>query len=48
METKDFETAKKYLTVLVKLQPQNQKAKADLAKVSSAEDDKPQKGWFRS
>ena len=48
METKDFETAKKYLTVLVKLQPQNQKAKADLAKVSSFEEEKPQKGWFRS
>lgn len=48
METKDFETAKKYLTVLVKLQPQNQKAKLDLAKASSVEEEKPQKGWFRS
>lgn len=48
IETKEYDMAKKFLTVLVKLQPKNQKAKADLAKVSAVDAEKPQKGWFRS
>ena len=48
MEVKEYDMAKKFLTVLVKLQPKNQKAKDDLAKASAIETEKPQKGWFRS
>ena len=45
--TENIELAQKFLTVLIKLQPQNQKAKQDLERITPTGDEKPQKGWFR-
>ena len=47
LTTNNHEMARKFLTVLVKLQPQNQKAKMDLDTISQPLEEKPQKGWFR-
>ena len=47
IETKDFEKARRYLEVLVRLQPNNKVAKGKLAQLPEAQaDPKPNKGWF--
>ena len=47
IDTKDYEKARRYLEVLVRLQPNNQVAKGKLAQLPEAtQENKPSKGWF--